>query len=203
MPCAARGVRDVRYDEDRSPVMLGMEALAADPSAGVRSSPRPVGVLRRKEAGAPLPSFREIRERLVAGDRFCQADRSGTDAGRYRRAFRRASEHCARRRRGYEDLGDFARQAGSFRERDELEMLGGMGSFMDILRDLLDLPDVEGGLSDGGGRRARLEEQRHLRGLPDGGGPEDAGPGRPPAEILASCCHAHRGEHGPGPSGGR
>ena len=26
----ARGVRDIRYDEDRSPVMLGMEALAAD-----------------------------------------------------------------------------------------------------------------------------------------------------------------------------
>ena len=66
----ARGIRDVRYDGDRSPAMTGMESLAADLSGGTASVPGPVGLLRKKTAEAPLPSFREIRERLAAGDRF-------------------------------------------------------------------------------------------------------------------------------------
>ncbi len=66
----ARGIRDIRYDEDLSLLMKGMEALAADLSDGAGSVPEPVGLLRGKTADAPLPSCREIRERLAAGDRF-------------------------------------------------------------------------------------------------------------------------------------
>ena len=67
---AARGVKDIRYDEDRSPVMLGMEALAADLLAQARPTPRRAAPIRGRETGVELPSFREVRERLVAGDRF-------------------------------------------------------------------------------------------------------------------------------------
>ncbi|MHB9096690.1 MAG: hypothetical protein ACYC5X_02590, partial [Syntrophales bacterium] len=66
----ARGIRDIRYDGDQSLAITGMEALAADLAGGTAYRPRPAGPLRRKTIEAPLPSFREIRERLAAGDRF-------------------------------------------------------------------------------------------------------------------------------------
>jgi hypothetical protein len=66
----ARGIRDILYDENQSLVMTGMEALAADLSCRPRSAPGPVNTLRGKTTVMPLPSFREIRERLTSGDRF-------------------------------------------------------------------------------------------------------------------------------------
>ncbi len=66
----ARGIGDIRYDGDQALTMTGLAALAADLASGTHSAPGWVGSLRRKTTEAPLPSFREIRERLVAGDRF-------------------------------------------------------------------------------------------------------------------------------------
>ena len=66
----ARGIRDIRYDEDQSLVMMGMEALAADLSGRTGPAPETVKTLRGITTVMPLPSFREIRERLTSGGRF-------------------------------------------------------------------------------------------------------------------------------------
>ncbi len=66
----ARGIGDIRYDGDQSLVMTGLEALAADLTEGKTAASGRAGLLCRKKTEEPLPSFREIRERLVAGDRF-------------------------------------------------------------------------------------------------------------------------------------
>lgn len=75
---ASRGVRLIRYDEGLSPVMLGMGALAADLAAGAPRS-RPPALRTRGDRGEQLPSFGEIRERLVSGDRFIR--QAGDAAG--------------------------------------------------------------------------------------------------------------------------
>ncbi len=109
----ARGVRDIRYDEDRSPVMLGMEALAADLPAGARSAPRPVSALRKKETGAPLPSFREIRERLVAGDRFVRQPEDERNPPGIAALSGRAGQHCAGHRFQHGQDGHCLRRLGA------------------------------------------------------------------------------------------
>ena len=73
--CAAdflrsQGIDDIVYDENQSLTFLGMEALREKLSGKKRAVPRRAASQPKKETQAPLPSFRELRERLAGSGRY-------------------------------------------------------------------------------------------------------------------------------------
>ncbi len=73
--CAAdllriQGIDDIVYDDSQSLVFRGMEALREKLSGKKNNAPRPSGLQTVRAVQIPLPSFRELRERLADSGRY-------------------------------------------------------------------------------------------------------------------------------------